>query len=72
MEAKESSFARRLEKFSDHIQAMMGQMRRVIYGQKEVIQQLLGCIFARGHCLMVGVPGLAKTMMVSASSSRPT
>ncbi len=65
MEAKESSFARRLEKFSDHIQAMMGQMRRVIYGQKEVIQQLLGCIFARGHCLMVGVPGLAKTMMVS-------
>jgi len=65
VEARESSFARRLEKFSAHIQAMMGQMRRVIYGQEEVIRQLLGCIFARGHCLMVGVPGLAKTMMVS-------
>ncbi|KPK65768.1 MAG: AAA family ATPase [Planctomycetes bacterium SM23_32] len=44
---------------------MLGQLRRVIYGQEEVLGQLLAGIFARGHCLMVGVPGLAKTMMVS-------
>jgi MoxR-like ATPase len=44
---------------------MRAQLRRVIYGQEEVIRQLIGGIFARGHCLMVGVPGLAKTMMVS-------
>ncbi len=65
MDSKESSFARRLEEFSQHIEAMLGQIRRVIYGQENVIKQLLGGIFACGHCLMVGVPGLAKTLMVS-------
>jgi len=62
---KESNFARRLDEFSRHVDAMLTQMRRVIYGQEEVIRQLLAGIFARGHCLMVGVPGLAKTLMVS-------
>jgi MoxR-like ATPase len=61
----ESGFAKRLEEFSERIEAVRGQLRRVIYGQEEVIRQLLAGIFARGHCLMVGVPGLAKTMMVS-------
>ena len=64
-ETKESGFARRLEEFSRHVETMLGQMRRVIYGQDEVLRQLIAGIFARGHCLMVGVPGLAKTMMVS-------
>jgi MoxR-like ATPase len=62
---KAASFARRLEEFSELEDAMMGQLRRVVYGQDEVLRQLLAGIFARGHCLMVGVPGLAKTMMVS-------
>jgi len=62
---KATSFARGLEEFSARVQAVFGQLRRVIYGQDEVIGQLLGGVFARGHCLMVGVPGLAKTMMVS-------
>jgi len=65
VEQKASSFARGLEEFSERIEAMCAQLRRVIYGQEEVIRQLIGGIFARGHCLMVGVPGLAKTMMVS-------
>jgi MoxR-like ATPase len=65
VEQKASSFARGLEEFSERIEAMRAQLRRVIYGQEEVIRQLIGGIFARGHCLMVGVPGLAKTMMVS-------
>ena len=41
------------------------QIARVIVGQDEVIEQLLIGIFARGHCILEGVPGLAKTLMVS-------
>src|SRR5687767_805341 len=44
---------------------MMEQLRRVLVGQTEVIEQILAAIFTRGHCLLVGVPGLAKTLMVS-------
>src|ERR1700731_4369376 len=44
---------------------MLDQLRRVIIGQTEVIEQVLAAIFTRGHCLLVGVPGLAKTLMVS-------
>ncbi|MBI4602664.1 MAG: MoxR family ATPase [Planctomycetes bacterium] len=39
-------------------------MAKVIIGQEEVLEQLMTALFARGHCLMVGVPGLAKTLMV--------
>ena len=46
----------------------MEQLRRVIVGQGEVIDQILAAIFTRGHCLLVGVPGLAKTLMVSSIS----
>jgi len=62
---KESSFARRLDEFNQHVENMLEQLSEVIYGQEHVLHQLLAGIFARGHCLMVGVPGLAKTMMVS-------
>ena len=41
------------------------QVARVVVGQDEVIDQLMTCIFARGHCILEGVPGLAKTLMVS-------
>lgn len=41
------------------------QIGKVIVGQKEVVDQLLMALFSRGHCLLVGVPGLAKTMLVS-------
>src|SRR5262245_39617161 len=47
---------------------MLDQLRRVIVGQAEVIEQILAAIFTRGHCLLVGVPGLAKTLMVSTIS----
>ena len=40
------------------------QVSRVVVGQEEVIEQLLIAILARGHCLLEGVPGLAKTLMV--------
>src|SRR5437762_7591632 len=44
---------------------MLEQLRRIIIGQTEVIEQILAAVFTRGHCLLVGVPGLAKTLMVS-------
>src|SRR5437660_2166532 len=48
---------------------MLDQLRRVIIGQSEVIEQILAAVFTRGHCLLIGVPGLAKTLMVSSISS---
>jgi MoxR-like ATPase len=40
------------------------QLGRVIVGQRQVIEELLVAMFARGHCLLVGVPGLAKTLLI--------
>jgi MoxR-like ATPase len=40
------------------------QIGKVIIGQKPVVEQLLMALFSRGHCLLVGVPGLAKTLLV--------
>jgi MoxR-like ATPase len=42
-----------------------GQLNRVIVGQDAVIEELLIALFARGHCILEGVPGLAKTLMIS-------
>ncbi len=49
--------------------AILGEVRKVIVGQNEVIEELLMAILADGHCLLVGVPGLAKTLMVSTLAS---
>jgi MoxR-like ATPase len=57
-----------LAQFSQTRGLMMNQLSRVIVGQTEVIDQVLAAIFTRGHCLLVGVPGLAKTLMVSSIS----
>jgi MoxR-like ATPase len=43
---------------------LLEQVSRVIVGQREVIEQLLIALFAQGHCLFIGVPGLAKTLLV--------
>jgi MoxR-like ATPase len=57
-----------LTQFGQTRSLMLDQLRRVIVGQAEVIEQILAAIFTRGHCLLVGVPGLAKTLMVSSIS----
>ncbi len=49
-------------------QQMTAQIGKVIIGQQEVVEQLLMALFSRGHCLLVGVPGLAKTLLVSTVS----
>ena len=57
-----------LAQFSQTRSLMLDQLRRVVVGQSEVIEQILAAIFTRGHCLLIGVPGLAKTLMVSSIS----
>src|SRR5207248_10177335 len=47
---------------------MTEQIGKIIVGQKQVVEQLLMAMFSRGHCLLVGVPGLAKTLLVSTVS----
>ncbi|MEM9353544.1 MAG: MoxR family ATPase [Planctomycetota bacterium] len=47
---------------------MQQELQKVIVGQDEVIEQIFAAIFTRGHCLLEGVPGLAKTLMVSTLS----
>ncbi len=48
----------------DACNRVRGQVRRVVVGQDEVVEQLLIAILSRGHCLLEGVPGLAKTLIV--------
>jgi MoxR-like ATPase len=54
-----------LQEFSHHRKLMQEELQKVIVGQDEVIEQIFAAVFTRGHCLLVGVPGLAKTLMVS-------
>ncbi|MCF7886648.1 MAG: AAA family ATPase, partial [Candidatus Marinimicrobia bacterium] len=44
---------------------LFNEIGKVIIGQKKIIKQLLIAQLCRGHCLLIGVPGLAKTMMIS-------
>jgi MoxR-like ATPase len=49
----------------DAFRRLKGEIHKVIVGQDEVVDQLLLAMFARGHALVVGVPGLAKTLLIS-------
>lgn len=57
-----------LKEFRQHRLVMQRELQKVIVGQDEVIEQIFAAIFTRGHCLLEGVPGLAKTLMVSTLS----
>ena len=65
MSTKPRSLADVLQEFAIHRQIMQQELQKVIVGQDAVIEQLFAAIFTRGHCLLEGVPGLAKTLMVS-------
>jgi MoxR-like ATPase len=54
----------RIERFHSVREAIVKQVREVIVGQEEVLDQILIAIFVGGHCLMTGMPGTAKTLMV--------
>ncbi len=57
-----------VEKLREARDKILGQLSRIIVGQNEVIDELLISLFSRGHCLLEGVPGLAKTLMISTLS----
>jgi MoxR-like ATPase len=63
--AEKRDFDEFLEKFHRHHEVMVEELHKVIIGQDAVIDQILSAIFTGGHCLLVGVPGLAKTLIVS-------
>jgi MoxR-like ATPase len=46
------------------IKTIRKELKKVIIGQDDVIEQLLVSLFAKGHCLLIGVPGLAKTLLI--------
>ena len=54
-----------LDEFRHSRDVMVAELNKVIIGQRDVIELILAAIFTRGHVLLVGVPGLAKTLMVS-------
>jgi len=60
-----SGDVRLLEELSAARGEILTELRKVIVGQDVVVEQLLTVLFANGHCLIVGVPGLAKTLLVS-------
>lgn len=57
-----------IEKLGDARRKIVDQLGQVIVGQDQVIEELLISLFSRGHCLLEGVPGLAKTLMISTLS----
>ena len=54
--------------FQDKKNQLTAELSKVIVGQERIIQQVLISIFCKGHCLLVGVPGLAKTLLVQTLS----
>src|SRR5437764_14313713 len=53
------------DKLKAAYKSLCNQLGRVIVGQEQVIEELLIAMFSRGHCILEGVPGLAKTLMIS-------
>jgi len=58
-----------VKQFNDAHKKLRAEIAKIIVGQDEVIDQLLIALFAGGHCLLVGVPGLAKTLLISTVAS---
>ncbi|MEX0775962.1 MAG: AAA family ATPase [Phycisphaeraceae bacterium] len=54
-----------LQRLGQKRDTIVGEIRKIIVGMDEVIDEMMIAIFSNGHCLLVGVPGLAKTLLVS-------
>ena len=63
-----TNFSDSIDEFSGRITALTDEIKKIIVGQDDVIKQILATIFGGGHCLLVGVPGLAKTITVNSIS----
>src|SRR5688572_13196094 len=53
-----------VHRLKEAYQQINAELSKVVIGQRQVIEELMVAMFARGHCLLVGVPGLAKTLMI--------
>lgn len=53
-----------IKELSRSIEKVKGEISKIIIGQHEIVDQLIISLFARGHCLLIGVPGLAKTLLI--------
>src|SRR5210317_1716785 len=62
---KEADDIQAVEKLGVSRDTIVSELRKAIVGMDEVVDEMMIAIFARGHCLLVGVPGLAKTLLVS-------
>ncbi len=60
-----SSDVQAVEQFGERFRKLKSEVNKVIIGQDQVVDHVLLGIFSRGHCLLVGVPGLAKTLLVN-------
>jgi MoxR-like ATPase len=54
----------RIERIPDTYKVLLNEVHRVIVGQDDIVRHLVCAMLARGHCLLIGVPGLAKTLLV--------
>ena len=63
--SKKTDDAKGVEKLGKARDAIVSELRKTIVGMDDVIDEMMIAIFSRGHCLLVGVPGLAKTLLVS-------
>lgn len=61
----ESPDTQAIQKLGEARDAIVKELRKTIVGMEDVVDEMMIAIFARGHCLLVGVPGLAKTLLVS-------
>ena len=68
--SKKTEDAKAVEKLGKARDAIVSELRKSIVGMDDVIDEMMIAIFARGHCLLVGVPGLAKTVLVSSLAER--
>ena len=57
-----------VEKLRTAYTSMKEEIKKVIVGQEHVVDELFMALFCRGHCLLIGVPGLAKTLLISTLS----
>ena len=64
LNSKNSNDVELVEQLSSSVKKIKSEVGKVIIGQEEIIENLLISIFAGGHCLLVGVPGLAKTLLI--------
>ncbi|MFT5495184.1 MAG: MoxR-like ATPase, partial [Kiritimatiellia bacterium] len=63
--SKETDDVKAVEELGKARDTIVSELRKVIVGMDDVIDEMMIAVFSRGHCLLVGVPGLAKTLLVS-------